>query len=110
VQALLAQGTAQATFEEVRRRTEELRRLVDARADRAQQRALTDSRRLRAVVVTSAALLVALALASGLLLQRWFLRPVMVLRASMREVAGGRLDTRVDISGPPEVAAIGADA
>ncbi len=97
-------------FDDVRRRVADLQRLIDERSVAAQARASADLAELRVTVLGSRALLLAVLVLSALLLRSWVLAPVQRLRASMRRVSGGDLGSEVVVDGPPEVAAIGADA
>lgn len=62
-----------------------------------------------ALAVGAVALLVAIVVA-GWLLRRWVLNPTMSLQRQLREVADGGYDRSIVPSGPPELAAVGADA
>jgi CHASE3 domain sensor protein/serine phosphatase RsbU (regulator of sigma subunit) len=107
---LVRSGRGKRAFDDVRARVEDLQRSIDRRTREVQLEATKDINLLDAVIRASRAVLVAFLVGSVLLLRRWMLRPVSRLRASMREVADGRLGNEVLAEGPPEVAAIGRDA
>ena len=108
--AVVATGAGKRAFDAVRARAAELQRAIDTRTTAAQLRQTDDLSRLRWTVLASRAMFLGLLVAAALLLGHWVLAPVARLRASMRAVAGGRLDQEVVGTGPPEVAAIGRDA
>lgn len=62
-----------------------------------------------ALAAGALALLIAIVVA-GRLLQRWVLNPTLSLQRQLREVADGGYDRSIAPSGPPELAAVGADA
>ncbi len=107
---LVGEGRGKAAFDEVRARVSDLQALIDDRTERAQARATSDLEELRYIIVGSGLGLLALLVASALLMRRWVLSPVMQLRSRMRAVAGGQINEEVLVDGPPEVAAIARDA
>jgi CHASE3 domain sensor protein len=109
-QSLVAQGQSKSAFDVVRREVDALQKLIDSRLNAARAVANTAFSSIKQALLASGALLVALVILTCLLLRRWVLVPVKTLRASMREVAQGRIDQPVRVIGPPEVAAIGNDA
>jgi serine phosphatase RsbU (regulator of sigma subunit)/CHASE3 domain sensor protein len=62
-----------------------------------------------ALGVGAIALLVAIVVA-GWLLRRWVLNPTLSLQYQLRQVADGGYDQKIAPRGPPELAAVGADA
>lgn len=107
---LVAGGQGRAAFDEVRAATEALRQSVQGRLGTERTAAASAFEQLTNLLVLAALLLVALVVATALLMRRWVLLPVGDLRANMRAVALGQLDRRVLVTGPPEVEAIAADA
>ena len=109
-EALVTAGTGRRHFDEVRRRVEVLQADMDALLVATQADSAAALQRVRDALVVTAGLLLALLVASGLLLRRWVLLPVERLLASMRVVAQGDVSRPVVATGPFEVAAIGQGA
>jgi serine phosphatase RsbU (regulator of sigma subunit)/CHASE3 domain sensor protein len=107
---LVAARVGRTEFDLVRGRVGELQDLIDDRLNDARDEDDKNLAVLRAVNVGSRAVNLGLLLVSGLLLRRWVLVPVGVLRARMRKVAEGNLEDEVLVDGPPEVVAIARDA
>jgi serine phosphatase RsbU (regulator of sigma subunit)/CHASE3 domain sensor protein len=99
-----------AYFDAVRVDVATLQRLIDGRADAAAAREANDISTLRTTVFVGRLVIVVFVLVVALLMRGWVLRPVTRLRGHMREVASGRLDQEVLVSGPPEVMEIAQDA
>ena len=97
-------------FDGVRAEVTSLQRQIDARAARAASREGNDIDALRTSVLVGRLVVVVVVLLGALLLRGWVLGPVGRLRLRMREVAGGRTDREVLVTGPPEVVAIAQDA
>ncbi len=97
-------------FDDVRVDVTRLQQLIDTRADQAATREADDIDALRTTVLVGRVVIVAFVVLVALLMRGWVLRPVSRLRARMREVAGGRLEQEVLVSGPPEVMEIAQDA
>ncbi len=110
VRQLVTDGPGKAAFDQVRVAAEELDQTVDGLLDSERTSAASAYEQLSNLLVVSGILVVALVVATALLMKRWVLEPVSALRGSMREVARGELDKRVLIDGPPEVMAIAKDA
>lgn len=64
---------------------------------------------LTLALVASAAFALALLGLGGALLGRWITGPFRQLSGVVRSVAGGELDARIPVDGPPEIAELGAD-
>src|SRR3954451_1742433 len=107
---LVGSGKGKTDFDLLRRRGEQLQRLID---DHVQAGQAADARNLtvmRAVNVGSRVVNLVLLILSAFLLREWVLVPVQRLRARMRTVADGTLEDEVLVDGPPEVVAIARDA
>jgi sigma-B regulation protein RsbU (phosphoserine phosphatase) len=109
VEALVAGGSGQRLFNEVRLEIADLERRLEA----ANNDALADLDRLDdlllAVDLGTLFLAVALLLVAGFLARWWFTRPLDALTESVRRVADGALQSTVAVSGPPEFAGLAAD-
>jgi sigma-B regulation protein RsbU (phosphoserine phosphatase) len=107
---LVARGGGKRAFDDLRLRVEELQGLIDSRIEVAQAQDAANLRLLRWANVGSRLVALVLLLLSALLMRRWVLEPVRMLRSRMRAVAAGHLDEEVLVTGPPEVVAIARDA
>jgi serine phosphatase RsbU (regulator of sigma subunit)/CHASE3 domain sensor protein len=110
VRSLVAEGLGKAHFDEIRAAVDALdtdlqgkRQIANAQADLAGRRVFW------ALGVGAAALLAGIVVA-GWLLRRWVLTPTLELQRQLRRVADGGYGDRIEATGPPEMAAVGADA
>ncbi|MGZ4502081.1 MAG: PP2C family protein-serine/threonine phosphatase [Nocardioidaceae bacterium] len=108
--SLVALGRSKHAFDDVRAAVDALQDKIDARLLSTRTAALNTFAQLKNALLTAGVLMVVLFGITAVLLRRWVLDPVSALRANMREVAGGDIDRRVLVVGPPEVAAIAHDA
>lgn len=109
-QELVASGEGRAAFDEVRAVAETLNETLEGKLASERTAAASAFEQLTNLLILAGLLLIALVVATALLMRRWVLLPVSALRANMRAVALGQLDKRVTVAGPPEVEAIAADA
>src|SRR3954452_9914375 len=107
---LVGSGKGKTDFDLLRRRVEQLQRLIDDHVHAAQAADARNLTVMRAVNVGSRVVNLVLLILSAFLLREWVLVPVQRLRARMRTVADGNLEDEVLVDGPPEVVAIARDA
>jgi signal transduction histidine kinase len=99
-----------AYFDQVRASYDRLNaRFADARLQ-ARNELTTSTAYLFALVIGAAVLAVVASLLLWIALRRWVTRPLMELGREVRIVAGGDLEHQVQPGGPPDVAAVAADA
>ena len=108
--SLVEAGTGKQAFDNLRVAVGVLHSNLEAQVQgaRRQARQATD-KVLWALAIGAAALLVGIVVAGGLL-RRWVLVPTSALQRQLRAVADGGYDRRIEPSGPPELAAVAADA
>jgi serine phosphatase RsbU (regulator of sigma subunit)/CHASE3 domain sensor protein len=97
-------------FDDVRTRVLSLQRLIEARRDAAQANVRSANRTLTEWLWVTAGIAVVIAVGIVLALRGWVLRPLRRLSRALRRVAEGDLAAPVDVVGPPEFEAVGADA
>jgi sigma-B regulation protein RsbU (phosphoserine phosphatase) len=105
--SMIAEGTGQRIFDEVRGHLESLQESVNDASDANTVRSQADQRHLRDVLLAGLAGILVLLAAMAVLLTRWVTRPTDRLVASVGVVAGGDFHEAVEVSGPPEFALIG---
>lgn len=98
-----------AAFEQVRAAYDGLDRHLAQRRETARAELDTSMWLLALWVVAAGALVTALALWLVLALRRWVSRPIESLAAEVRQVAGGDLEHRVSLVGPPELTGLAGD-
>jgi serine phosphatase RsbU (regulator of sigma subunit)/CHASE3 domain sensor protein len=105
-----AAETGKVDFDKIRAAIQVMQSDAKQTLDRARDSAEAASRRVfYALGVGAAALLVAIVV-TGWLLRRWVLTPTLSLQHQLRQVADGGYGVHITPSGPPELAAVGADA
>jgi len=109
--AVAAESTdaGQHDFENLRSAVDTLSAAI--RAQSAASDASVDSaldRTFYLAILRAAAVIAVLALV-WLLIRRWVNDPIEQLASEVRTVAGGELDRRVEVQGPPEIASLGRD-
>jgi sigma-B regulation protein RsbU (phosphoserine phosphatase) len=106
---MVAGGTGQARFDEVRSRLATLAANLQAE----ERAAASDLDRVRSgltwLFVTVAAIAVAGALLAAVLIRRWVTRPIDELTGEVRRVRAGSLDSPIRVAGPPELASLALD-
>jgi serine phosphatase RsbU (regulator of sigma subunit)/CHASE3 domain sensor protein len=110
VRRLVATGVGKAHFDEIRAAVTALRDGLDVKRSTAIAKADLAGRRVFWALGVGAAALLAGIVVAGWLLRRWVLKPTLVLQRQLRRVADGGYGDRIEATGPPEIAAVGADA
>lgn len=110
VRALVQSGLGKEHFDKIRGAVNTLRGDLERRRGVADRQADLASRRVFWALGVGAAMLLAGILVAGWLLRRWVLMPTLILQRQLRRVADGEYADRIEASGPPEIAAVGADA
>ncbi|MDX6203011.1 MAG: hypothetical protein QOJ83_2511 [Frankiales bacterium] len=110
VQRLVSSGVGKAQFDQIRVAIEALTGDLGNLRQSAINRADLASRQVYWVLGVGAAALLGGILVAGWLLRRWVLVPTVLLQQQLRRVADGGYGDRIEASGPPELAALAADA
>lgn len=100
---------SKASFDDLRRRYEEELAVLEGQRLAARDQLVASTSQLLAAGIVVAVVLVAGAVALGVNLRRWVLRPVEDLAAGARRVAAGDLGHEIEPTGPPDLRALGAD-
>ena len=109
-QALVLSGRGKRAFDEVRVEVAQLQTLIDQRLAAARQEDRDNLRLLWLTGAVAVGVVVLIVVTTAYLLRRWVLVPLQRLRHRLRAVADGHLDDEVVVDGPPEIAAVSADA
>ena len=108
-QASAEAGTGKALFDRIRAKTDQLRTLIASRQVSNQAHITSLQDRLRELLVGTLAL-IALGLVVTVAVTRTkVIRPLNLLTAAARRVAGGELRTAVTVDGPQEYTSLGHD-
>ncbi|BEP14472.1 hypothetical protein acdb102_27830 [Acidothermaceae bacterium B102] len=109
-QAGVTSGAGAGTFLKVRAALTVLTTDVNADVVDAAKRSRQATQDVYAALVVGAAALLIAIIVAGWLLRRWVLIPTAALQGQLRRVADGEYDEQIVGSGPPELAAVAADA
>ena len=109
-QAGVSSGAGAGTFLKVRAALTVLTADVNGDVGRAAKRSRQATQDVYAALVVGAAALLVAIIVAGWLLRRWVLVPTAALQAQLRRVADGEYGEQIAGSGPPELAAVAADA
>ena len=107
-QALIEAG-ATAEFDALRGAVEKMQADIGVFRDRSATEARDASKRMVAIQIAAAAVIVIAGAALMLLLDRMVSRPVTDLAQQVREVAGGDYDKRIESTGSPELRKLADD-